>query len=131
MTKHAARGSSATRSVSRLASFGHAVRGIGLLLRQRNAQIHLAVATLVCVSGWWLRLSASEWVALVLAMAVVLSAEALNTGLEIIVDLVSPQWHALARDAKDVAAAAVLISSAAAAVVGLIILVPAFLARFQ
>jgi diacylglycerol kinase (ATP) len=59
----------------------------------------------------------------------VLGAEALNTAIEFVVDLVSPQWHPLARDAKDVAAAAVLLASAAALGVGLLVFIPKLLAR--
>ena len=59
-----------------------------------------------------------------LAIALVMGAEALNTALEYVVDLASPEWHALARDAKDVAAAAVLVCSTGAAVVGLVVFVP-------
>jgi diacylglycerol kinase len=59
----------------------------------------------------------------------VLGAEALNTAIEFVVDLVSPQWHPLARDAKDVAAAAVLLASATALGVGLLVFIPKLLAR--
>lgn len=106
------------RSVSRLASLGHALRGLTVLMRQPNARIHAAAACGVVAMGLWLRIDSHEWLAIVLAMALVMGAEALNTALELSVDLTQPDWHALARDAKDVAAAAVLICSAAAAVVG-------------
>jgi diacylglycerol kinase len=112
------------RSVSRLASFGHALRGLVVFARQPNARLHLLAALGVTVLGLALGIRPSDWLALVLAMAVVLTAEALNTALELVVDLVSPQWHALARDAKDVAAAGVLISSLGAAIVGLLVFVP-------
>jgi diacylglycerol kinase len=61
---------------------------------------------------------------LALAMALVLGAEALNTAIELVVDMAQPEWHALARDAKDVAAASVLLASVGAAVVGLWVLGP-------
>lgn len=112
------------RAASRLASFGHALRGLRVLLSQPNARIHCMVAIVVVALGWWLGVSAMEWVALVLAMALVMGAEALNTALEYVVDLASPEWHALARDAKDVAAAAVLVCSIGAAVVGVLVLGP-------
>jgi len=111
-------------SVSRLASFGHALRGLGVLLRQPNAQIHVAAALAVTALGLALQVSALEWCALALAMALVLGAEALNTAIELVVDMVQPEWHALARDAKDVAAAGVLLASVGAAVVGLWVLGP-------
>jgi len=78
----------------------------------------------VVALGWWLGVSWLEWVALTLAIALVMGAEALNTALEYVVDLASPEWHPLARDAKDVAAGAVLLCSVGAAVVGLVVFVP-------
>ena len=112
------------RAASRLASFGHALRGLRVFVSQPNARIHCAAAALVVALASWLQVSAMEWVALVLAIALVMGAEALNTALEYVVDLASPQWHALARDAKDVAAAAVLVCSIGAAVVGLLVFWP-------
>ena len=100
------------RSVSRTASFGHALRGIQLLLTsQVNARLHLLAATLVVMLGAWLGISPLEWALLSAVIGLVLCAEALNTGIEIVVDLVSPEWHRLARDAKDVAAAGVPMAS--------------------
>ena len=112
------------RAVSRLASFGHACRGLRVWIAEPNARIQCAAGVGVVGLGLWCRVSAGEWAALVLAMGLVLGAEAMNTALERVVDLASPQWHPLARDAKDVAAAAVLLCSAAAAIVGLLVFVP-------
>jgi len=112
------------RAVSRLASFAHALRGLTVLLRQPNARIHVGVALVVVALAWALQVSVLEWCALALAMALVLGAEALNTAIELVVDMVQPEWHALARDAKDVAAAGVLLCSLGAAVVGLCVFAP-------
>ncbi len=112
-------------SPTRLASFGHALRGIRVLFKsQVNARLHLLAATLVIALGWGLQVSATEWLGLVMAMAAVFTAEALNTALELVVDLVSPEWNALARDAKDVAAGAVLLASIGALVVGGLVFLP-------
>jgi len=111
-----------------LQSFRHAGSGLRVLMRQANARIHLAVAVLVCGLGGWFHITAAQWAALALAIALVIGVEALNTAVELVVDLASPQWHALARDAKDVAAAAVLIASAGALVVGLLVFGPYVLA---
>jgi len=118
------------RSVSRLASVGHALRGLKVLLRQPNARIHTAAAGVVIALGCWLDLSENEWLAVILAMGGVIGAEALNTALELAVDLVQPEWHALARDAKDVAATGVLIFSLAAAAVGALVFAPKLWALF-
>ena len=120
------------RAVSRVASFGHAFRGIGVLLAgQPNARLHLLAAVLVMVLGAWLRIDALEWALLSAVIGLVLCAEALNTGIEIVVDLVSPQWHQLARDAKDVAAAGVLLASLGALATGAWIFMPRLLARWH
>ena len=74
--------------------------------------------------GFALRISPAEWIAVVLSAALVLSLEASNTALERLVDIASPDYDELARDAKDLSAGAVLIASAASVVVGLIIFLP-------
>lgn len=115
---------SGLRSLSRLASFVHAWRGLGVLLRQPNARIHTVAAVAVLALGVWLGIDAVEWCLVSLAVALVMGAEALNTGIELAVDLAQPEWHALARDAKDVAAAGVLLCSLGAVSVGAWIFVP-------
>ena len=95
-----------------------------MLLSQPNARIHLVAAILVMALGWKLTITRAEWLAVTLAMALVITAEALNTAIEYAVDLVSPQWQPLARDIKDVAAAAVLVSSLGATAVGLLVFIP-------
>ena len=105
-------------------SFGHAFRGLRVLMGQRNARVHVAAAVLVLVLGLWLGISPLEWALLSLAVAMVIGAEALNTGIELAVDLAQPEWHALARDAKDVAAAGVLVCSLGALAVGSWVLGP-------
>lgn len=111
--------------VGLMRSFGFAFAGLGAMLRtQRNAQIHTAAMIVVAAAGWFFGVTAGEWIALILATALVLSLEALNTALEAVVDLVSPQPHPLAKQAKDVAAGAVLIGAIGAALVGCIIFVP-------
>ena len=100
------------------------MRGLTVLLRQPNARIHLLAGCLVVILGSWLQITANEWLAVILAIGAVMGAEALNTALELSVDLVQPEWHELARDAKDVAAAGVLICSLAALVVGVVVFGP-------
>jgi diacylglycerol kinase len=106
-------------------SFQCACAGLRDVLRHgRNARIHVAVAVAVLMAGGWLEISRAEWAILALTMGVVLAAEAGNTSIEHLVDLVSPEHHELARRAKDCAAAAVLLLVLAAVVVGLLILGP-------
>ena len=71
-----------------------------------------------------------EWVVLVLAIGLVIVAEAFNTAIEVDIDLTSPEYHPYARDTKDVAAGAVLLMVMVATVIALIIFVPKILPNF-
>lgn len=109
----------------RLKSFSYAFAGIKDLFKtQPNAKIHLVVAICVIIAGFFFQVSTTEWCILAITMAMVLSAEAFNTALEYLTDLVSPDHHPLAGKTKDVAAGGVLISAIAAVIVGLIIFLP-------
>jgi diacylglycerol kinase (ATP) len=110
---------------SRVRSFGYAFQGIATLFREQvNARIHLLAVALITPLGLWLGLSLPEWCDIVICMGLVITAEAFNTALEYLVDLVSPDHHALAGKAKDVGAAAVLLSVIFCAVVWALIFVP-------
>jgi diacylglycerol kinase (ATP) len=108
-----------------LISFKYAFAGLWHVWRtQRNARIHLAVAVIVVAMGLWLGLSRTDWAILALTIGTVLTAEVLNTVVEAAVDLVTAEYHPLAKVAKDVAAGAVLLMAVTAVVVGLLILGP-------
>ena len=116
--------------VSRVQSFRHAFRGWFYALRtQRNAWIHSAIATIVFILGVWLRLSPLDWAVIILTVAMVFAAEFMNTAIEAVVDLASPETHPLARIAKDVGAASVLVAALAAILIGLLILGPPLWAK--
>jgi diacylglycerol kinase len=103
----------------RLRSIRYAIRGSWLILRtQHAAWIHSAVAVILIVAGLFFGLSRIEWCVTVLAMTAVWTAEGLNTSLEFLCDLVSPDHHPLIEKAKDSAAGAVTFT-----VVGLIVVV--------
>ncbi len=109
----------------RLLSAGHAARGIAMLLRDEpNARIHVFATVLVVLTGFWLHISTVEWGLITLAITVVWVAEAINTALEHLVDLVSPERHTLAGKAKDVAAGAVLLAACGSVAIGLLVFVP-------
>lgn len=109
----------------RIQSFRYAFRGIRVLVAtQANARIHLLALLIVVAAGIGFGIQPLEWTFLIGAMTLVLAMEALNTALEFLTDLVSPDYHVLAGKAKDVAAAAVLISAFGAALTGLLILGP-------
>jgi len=113
------------RAVSRLASFRHAFAGWWYVLRtQHNAWIHAVAAVAILAVAVWAGLERIEWAILILTVAVVWVAEFVNTAVEALVDLLSPEIHPLAKIAKDIAAASVLIAALAAVVVGLLLLGP-------
>jgi diacylglycerol kinase len=117
---------------SRRSAFGYAFSGWGHVLRtQRNAWVHALFTLVTLVLGFWLRISYSDWAAILLAITLVWMSEFLNTALEAVVDLASPTQHRLAKIGKDVGAAAVLIAAGASVLIGLLILGPPLWARIQ
>lgn len=113
--------------VKRAQSFTHAGRGVWIFLKStHNAWIHVFIFACVLAAGFMLGISHSDWIAIILAGGLVFVAEAINTAIEIDIDLTSPTFHPYARDTKDVAAGAVLIASIMACIVGLIVFVPYF-----
>ena len=117
---------------SRFHSFGHAFRGWWYVLRtQQNAWVHVVIATAIFILSFWLRLSARDWAVIILTTTMVFTAEFLNTAIEAVVDLASPQKHPLAKVGKDVGAAAVLIAAIAAVLIGLLILGPPLLEKLR
>ena len=119
-------------TASRVRSFGHAFDGWWYVLRtQRNAWLHGIVALAVFGLSFWLRLDPLRWALIVLTTAIVFAAEFFNTAIEVVVDLVSPQEHPLAKLGKDVAAAAVLLTALAAVFVGILVLGPPLFLKVQ
>jgi diacylglycerol kinase len=109
-----------------LSAFRYAFAGLGAAWRtQRNVRIHAFIVLAVAVAGVVLRWPPLAWALVVLASALVLSVELLNTAVEAVVDLASPEYHPLAKRAKDVAAAAVLVAAAGAVAIGAIVLLVA------
>lgn len=113
---------------ARMRSIGYALRGIGIMLRtQHNAWIHAFASVVVLAAGAIFRISAGEWLAVVLAIVSVWTAEALNTAFEALCDVASPEFHPLVERAKDVAAGAVLIAALGAAIIGILVFGPRLL----
>lgn len=106
-------------------SFGYAFSGIKkVFLAERNFRFHSLAAILVVSLGFTLNITQTEWLFVVLAIGMVITAEALNTAIEKLVDLVSPEKNTKAGWVKDVAAGAVLLASICAFVIGLLVFVP-------
>lgn len=108
---------------ARLTSFKHAVIGWWHVVRtQKNAWIHALATVLTLIMALWLRLPLRDWAVLIITIAMVWTAEFLNTALEIVVDLASPDLHPLAKVGKDVGAAGVLVAATSAVIIGLLIM---------
>lgn len=109
----------------RIRSFAAALRGVGTMLRtQQNAWLHAAATIAVLLAGVLFGITRAEWGWIVLAIVAVWTAEALNTALELLTDVASPQFHPIAGRAKDVAAGAVLIAAVGAVAIGLLVFGP-------
>lgn len=117
---------------SRLTSLKNAIVGWWHVIKtQQNAWIHALATILVIILAVWLHLPLWNWIVLILTISTVWMAEFLNTALEIVVDLASPNLHPLARAGKDVGAAAVLIAALAAAIIGIFIFGPPLFTKIK
>lgn len=111
-------------------SFQFAFSGFLFVLKtQKNAWLHLAATVVVVLLALWLQIERLEWLAILLVVGLVWMAEFMNTALEVIVDLASPEKHPLAKIGKDVGAASVLIAAILAVIIGLIVLWQPFLEK--
>jgi diacylglycerol kinase (ATP) len=110
---------------ARIKSFDFAFKGLGLFFAtQHNAWIHLAAMVLTIVSGYYFSISVSEWCLICMAIGFVIFAEIVNTAIEFLTNIVSPEYNKKAGEVKDLAAAAVLVSAITAVALGLIVFIP-------
>jgi len=108
-----------------LKSFEFALSGLrGILLQERNFKIQLVIGIFAVILGFVLNLSLAEWLDLVIVISLVLVFELINTAIEEIVDLISPQLQDKAKIAKDVAAGTVLVAALGSVVVGALLFIP-------
>lgn len=106
----------------RLRAFRFAMVGLQTFFRETfHAKIHTVAAFFAITAGFWFRLSLQEWMWLIACIFCVFITEILNSAIEYVVDLTSPEAHPLAKKAKDVAAAAVLLAAIFSAIIALII----------
>ena len=112
-------------------SFLFAIQGVRTAIRsERNIKVMLAGFALAVVLGLVAGLDAVRWAIVLLCCGVVLCAELLNTAIETIVDLVSPEYHPLAGRAKDIAAAAVWVLCVFVALAGVLTIGSALIDKF-
>jgi diacylglycerol kinase len=112
-------------------SFRFAGKGMVDLFRfENNARIHLAAASLVVLAGFFFGLSATEWAIVLIQITLVWMAEAFNTALEKLSDLISPEYHPVIKAVKDLAAGGVLLAALSAVVVGALVFLPKVILLF-
>jgi diacylglycerol kinase (ATP) len=116
----------------RLNSVRYAIDGIKILLgTQHNARIQFFLGIAALLLSWWLDIGKLKFVIILLTVGMVWIAEAFNTVFEIMITILSPQYSAKAKRAKDVAASAVLMASLISATIGFIIFLPPLLIRLE
>lgn len=107
-------------------AFACAGQGVlATIKRERNMKIHCAAAVFAIVAALAVRAPLWGVAAVVVCIGVVMALECVNTAVEAVVDLVSPEWHELAKLAKDAAAGATLIAAAMSVVVAMLVYLPA------
>ena len=111
--------------IDRVLSFRHAFRGIGIFVRNtHNAWVEIFGGLVVLALGVWFRITTLEALFLAISFGMLLMAEAFNTGMEVHMNLTSPEFHPYARDTKDIAAGAVLIAVVVFVAVAAMVFVP-------
>lgn len=112
----------------RALSFKYAIEGLVTAFKdQPNLKLHFLTAIVVIILSYFLQISKTEWLIIILTVGFVISVELTNTAIEEIVDSFTDQVHPAAKKAKDVAASAVLVASITAIVIGLFIFLPKIL----
>lgn len=115
-----------------LSSFRFALQGLSAVIKkEKNVKIHLLAAVIVVIASFLLRISALEWMFILFCIFGMLSLELINSALEKTVDLVTEDFHPLAKYAKDVSAAAVLLYALMTVIIGCVIFLPKLISLFR
>ena len=110
-------------------SFGYALEGLIYAFKyEQNMLVHILATILVVVLGLIVDLSSTEWLFVFLIIGLVVATELINTSIEAVVDLISPDEHPLAKIAKDTAAAAVMVFAIVSILIGIFIFLPKIIA---
>lgn len=106
--------------------FTNAMKGMVVMVREeRSLWVHLAATLLVVIFGFLLGIDKTDWIAVTIAIVMVIGFEIINTAIEYLVDIVSFEYNVKAKKIKDVAAMATLVVTIGAIVIGLIVFIPA------
>jgi diacylglycerol kinase len=121
---------SSLTSPGRLKSFGYSLAGWLYMLRhQKNTRIMSVASLLVMALAGWLQVDFTGLALLVMAITMVWMGEFVNAAVEAVVNLITPDFHPMAKVAKDVASAAVLLGVVASVIIGLLVLGPPLIHR--
>ncbi|MEC2070473.1 diacylglycerol kinase family protein [Alkalihalophilus marmarensis] len=114
-----------------LRSFGYAYQGLRhVFVNEQNMQVHVSLAAFVILLAFWLDFTRLEWLFLLVIISGIFALEIMNTAIERTVDLVTEEYHPIAKRAKDVAASAVFVYSIFAVIMGIILFGPHLLEKF-
>lgn len=112
-------------------SFSYPIKGLKYAYRnEQNLAVDVGIALIVVIFGFIFQINKYEWAILALTIGLVISCELVNTAIEAVVDLVTEEYHPLAKVAKDTSAAAVFVFAIVAVIVGIIIFLPRIIALF-
>ena len=115
----------------RILGFKYAFRGFRMLMRyEHNAWLHCIICVFAIIAGLLLNISTTEWIAVVIVSGCVFAAEAINTAIERLSDVVCPEYNDAIKDVKDLSAGAVLFMAITAAITGFIIFLPKIIDLF-
>ncbi|WP_457610827.1 diacylglycerol kinase family protein [Lutibacter sp.] len=114
--------------LNRLKSVKYAARGFWILITSENSIIaQVIIAIVITIIGFIMHISATEWMFQLVAIGLVLVAEALNTAIEKIADFIHPEYHKQIGRVKDISAGAAFFAAIFAIIIGLIIYIPKFI----
>ncbi len=114
--------------LNRIKAFKYAAKGFWILITSENSIIaQVIIGLIVTIFGFIMNISATEWLFQVLAIALILVAESLNTGIEKLADFVHPEYHKEIGRIKDISAGAAFFAAIFAVIIGLIIYIPKFI----
>lgn len=112
-------------------SFKYSMAGLRYAYKnEQSMTIHVCITALVIVLGLVFDITILEWALCLFLIGIIMACELINTALEAVVDLVTQDYHPLAKVAKDTASAAVFVFSIISAIIGLFIFVPYVVALF-
>ncbi len=122
-----------TRGIKKLIrSFKYPISGLRYAFKnEQNLDVHVLATVVVVILGFFLKISYFEWLTVLIIIGLVIATELINTAFEALVDLVSPEYHPLAKVVKDTAAAAVLVFAITAVIIGIIIFGPKIISLFM